>query len=60
VTHPRVIDFQNNLLSWARPDIAAFLQLKIKDRLPVDPQMFKRLAKHATEDIADRAPKEIR
>jgi hypothetical protein len=56
VTHPRVINFQNNLLSWVRPGIAEFLQQKIKDRLPFDPKVFKRLAKHATEDIADRAP----
>jgi hypothetical protein len=60
VTHPRVIDFQNNLLSWVRPNLATFLQQKIKDKLPVDPKVFKRLAKHATEDIADQAPHEIR
>jgi hypothetical protein len=36
--------------------MAAFLQQKIKDRLPFDPKVFKRLAKHATDDIADRAP----
>ena len=60
VTHPRVIDFQNNLLSWVRPGIAEFLQQKIKDRLPFDPKVFKRLAKHATDDIADRAPQQTR
>jgi hypothetical protein len=60
VTHPRIIDFQNNLLSWLRPESATFLQQKIKDILPVDSKMFKRLAKHATEDIADRASDEIR